>query len=79
MSAQKKALQGSETEIRELLGGAEENSATQTKGVIDLPSDHMNDSIPIWPIDAFFPCFKVNPQKNVQIKTSHHSAHSPMI
>ena len=33
---------GSETETRELLGGTEENSVSQT-GVIDLPSRQINE------------------------------------
>ena len=41
MSAQK-ALQGSETETRELLGGTEENSVSP-RGVIDLPSRQINE------------------------------------
>ena len=36
MSAQK-ALQGSKTETRELLGGTTENSVFPDEGVIDLP------------------------------------------
>ena len=42
MSAQK-ALQGSETETRELLEGMEENSVSPTRGVIDLPSRQIYD------------------------------------
>ena len=41
MSAHK-ALQGSETETRELLGGTEENSVSRL-AVIDLPSRQIND------------------------------------
>ena len=41
VSAQK-ALQGSETETRELLGGTEEESFPD-EGVIDLPSRQIND------------------------------------
>ena len=41
VSAQK-ALQGSETEMRELLGGTEESSVSRP-GVIDLPSMQIND------------------------------------
>ena len=40
VSAQK-ALKGSETEMRELLGGTEENSVSPTRG--DLPSRKWND------------------------------------
>ena len=40
MSAQK-ALRGSETETRELLGGTEEFSVSPTRG--DLPSMQIND------------------------------------
>ena len=36
-----KALQGSQTEMRDLLGGTEEISPT--RGVIDLPSSQIND------------------------------------
>ena len=43
MSAQK-ALQGSESETRELLGGTEENSVTR-QGVIDLPPRQINDFV----------------------------------
>ena len=49
MSAQK-ALQGSEMEMRELLGGTEEKSVSLT-GVIDLPSSQINDFLPICPPD----------------------------
>ena len=41
MSAQK-ALQGSETETRELLGGMEEKIHFPRRGVIDLPSGQIN-------------------------------------
>ena len=42
MSAQK-ALQGSETETRELLGGTEEKSVTPTHEAVDLPFKQIND------------------------------------
>ena len=42
VSAQK-ALQGSETETRELLGGTEEKSATPTHEAVDLPFRQIND------------------------------------
>ena len=45
MSAQK-ALQGSETETRELLRGTEENNVSRTRGFIDLPSRQINDFSP---------------------------------
>ena len=44
--------------MRELLGGAEENSASPMQGVIDLPSEQMIDSLPIWPIVALFLALK---------------------
>ena len=42
MSAQK-AIQGSETETTELLGGTKENKIFHVKGVVDLPSRQIYD------------------------------------
>ena len=45
MSAQK-ACQGPEKETKEFLGGSKENNIFLALGVIDLPSEQVNDFLP---------------------------------